>query len=205
MIPRRGRGLAWAGWAVALVLLTGCVTPIPFATVQVGGEPTVRTGLPARLLLTFGPASSEANVVAAYQGRSVPPEVTNFGGERQLEFAETLASELLRLEVFESVVVSPGQVTEGAEAAPVELRLQFDRTRYETGMHNYLLDVRLLITAGGTSWNERYAIDANEGVGGWEQANSNLYDTQIRAVRKLLTAVVRDVQAWAERRAAGAK
>lgn len=204
MIATRVRRVCLLGWAVGLALMTGCVAPIPFDTVRVGGEPTVRTGLPARLLLTVGPATSEANLVAAYQGRSLSPDVTNFGAQRQKEFAEALRAELLRLEVFESVT-GLDAMGEAPEKEPVELRLQFDRTRYETGYHNYLLDVQLLITFRGASWNEHYAIDANEGVGGWELANSNLYDAQIRAVQTLLTAIVRDVQAWAERCTAIAK
>jgi len=179
------------------MLLAGCVAPIPFDTVTLGGEPTVRTGMPARLELAVGPATSKVNVVAFYQGRDLPPEMTNFGAEQQREFADLLGKELLRLRVFDALTM-PGRGG-GADAgsAPIELRLEFVRTRYEPHHHNYLLDVRLSWKGPGGAESQAYVINANEEAGWWELANSNIYDAQIRAVRKLLAAIVADVRAWA--------
>ncbi len=173
-------------------LVASCVAPIPFDTVKLDAEPSVRTGVDATLQLVKGVATSEVPVIVPFGGNRLPSETTNFGAEEQIEFGELLRSELVRLEVFAAM-------REGrkADPEPVHVTFAFRGTHYRPSYHQLTIDAQLTIDHDGRVFERSYEIDSNAGESGWELANSNLYESRIRAVRKLLAAVVPDVQGWA--------
>lgn len=183
---------------LAAALLTGCVTPIPFSTVSVGGMPTVQSTKSATVCARSGLVQAAQGTYLMPAGGTFIPMPTGpltalqFGESDQQELAEQLRAELRRLKVFASV-------TCGA-AAPqdVNVTLVFLRTTHRQRHQEYELEVELSMRGGDRAVTKRYLVNSSDGASVLEKINTNAAEGRAKAARKLLEAAIPDLQAFAK-------
>jgi hypothetical protein len=181
----------------AAILLGGCATPIPFSTVSIGGAPTVQSTKSASVCSRSGVVQAAQGSYLLPAGGAFIPVPTGpmtqwqFGEADQQELAEQLRAELRRLRVFSSVTCRT------PAAQDVSVTLAFLRTTHRKKHQEYELDVELVIHSAEKAQTKRYLINSSDGASLLEKMNTNGPEGKVKAVRKLLEAVIPDLQAFA--------
>jgi hypothetical protein len=181
---------------VAVALLAGCVSPIPFGTVTLPDQPTVTSHKTAKIELVTGAVAGSGSNTFVPMGTVVVPMSSGpvpslqFQSGDQREFVDVLRSELLRLKVFRDVAASSDK------AADITIRINFAHTYHQVQNHEYTLDVVMQLSGGIEPLVRQYRVNSNEDASFWERINTNAYEGKAKAVRKLLEKVVPDVQAY---------
>lgn len=168
---------------VTLFLLVGCAPAVPFGSITIGGEPTVRTTKHA----TISPISTEDAPPRLIHGVRNP----EFDKWDQADFVEVLQTELMRLRVFQSMVVGSRE-----QAADFHIDVNFVRTRWVSrATQRYELLARMTIEGGRTRFVREYYIDTEKDAL-WESVRINAYQAKARGVKLLLESLIPDIQAY---------
>ena len=184
---------------IALALIVGCASPIPFNTVTLPDSPTVTSQKTAKIDLVTGAVAGSGSTTFVPMGTIVVPMSSGpvprlqFQTTDQREFVDVLKSELLRLKVFREVMSDPDK-----PLADVTITLTFARTYHQIQNHEYTLDVVMNIAGGRQPLLRQYRVNSNESASLWERINTNAYEGKAKAVRKLLEKLVPDIRSYVE-------
>jgi hypothetical protein len=182
---------------LSLLALGACATPIPFNTVTLGGEPTVVSNKPASLTLVSGAVRGSSNSMLMPAGGIYVPVSTGevpelqFHAKNQEEFIGVLRSELTRLRVFPEVALGSD-----SPAAQFKITVLFAQTFHRIQNQEYTLDVAMEIQGGKEPFLKQYRVNSNEGATLMKKWNTNAYQGKALAVRRLLEALVPDIQRY---------
>ena len=122
-----------------------------------------------------------------------PVERLMFGREDQEIFAAALRSELVRLGLFADAGGAGGAAGTEADA---RIRLDFRRTEHSPQFQSYALEVDMRIEGDKPALEKHYVIVSDDDAGFWEKANTNATQGKAKAGRKLMAALVPDIEAW---------
>lgn len=190
--------MKWLTSLVAVLVLAGCATPIPFNSVSLGGEPTVISARGANLIHVAGAVRGADSGSFVPIGALLVPVSTGpfpklqFHAQDQSEFMEVLRSELLRLKVFKDVSVqAPGVESD------FRITVVFAQTFHQIhSSHEYTLDVVMNIEGGRSPFLKQYRVNSNEKSTAVERWTTNAYEGKVLAVQRLLERLVPDIQAY---------
>lgn len=130
------------------------------------------------------------STVLAVPISSGPYPELHFGKADQKIFISSLASELNRLGLLR--VAAPEQNTD----PDVRIRILFAQTHHFPGNQRYTLDVAIEIRAKEKVFGNTYHIDSHEGASYWETVTTNAVEGKSKAAKKLMNALIRDIETW---------
>jgi len=113
-----------------------------------------------------------------------------FNDEDQRIFLGAFRQELERLHLFKAATDDQKQPSD------VEIKVLFAQTFHNPNHQEYVLDVAMQITYGEKRFANRYRIVSNEGDSWWEKMNTNASEGKAKAGKKLMTALIADVEKW---------
>jgi hypothetical protein len=183
---------------VAMLLVSGCATPIAFDTVSLGNEPTATSNREASIVHISGAVRGANSSSLMPLGNNVfvpistgPVPHLQFHAEDQAEFIKVLRKELLRLKVFKAVSIGADQIPDN-----IKISVIFAQTYHQIHHQEYTLDVAMSIEGGKKAFLKQYRVNSNEKATTWERWNTNAYEGKVLAVRRLLERLTPDIQAY---------
>lgn len=183
---------------VVAAISSGCATPsIPLKPSAYEKDVSVTSKLTARVVLLSGvvSGSGDMSIVPIGNGLFMPissgpyPHL-QFNDEDQRIFLGAFRQELERLHLFKTATDDPKQ------ASDVEIKVLFAQTFHNPNHQEYVLDVAMQITSGERRLANHYRIVSNEGDSWWEKMNTNASEGKAKAGKKLMVALIADVEKW---------
>ena len=183
-----------------LLLLSGCAaTDLRVAPVTHDKPVTVTSSKTATIELLGGvvggssvinvvPMVAEGAVLALPIASGPYPEL-HFGREDQKIFISSLGNELTRLGILRVIEPSPGG------EADFKIRILFSQTHHFPNTQEYTLDVAMEMKGGARTYGNTYHILSSEGDSYWEKATTNAVQGKTKAARKLMNALIHDIEA----------
>ena len=182
---------------LAVFILSGCATKIPFNTASIGGESTVTSSKTASILRVSGAIRGGQSTTLIPVGTILVPIASGpnpelqFHNQDQAEFTEVLRTELLRLKVFQSISAGENQ-----DNPDIKITIVFAQTYHMPQMQEYILDVAMNIEGGKRPLLKQYRVGSHEKSSLWEKLNTNAYEGKVLAVRRLLEKLIPDIQSY---------
>lgn len=183
---------------LSALMLCGCVSQIPFHTVQYPGTPGRTLDKAASV------AHNEIDVVKGSNQLMVPAGVVfvpllvsegdthQFNKGHQAEFAAQLRSELDRLRVFRSVAMQ-------SAGTPSAVLIRLEYKSVVRGAHNsFAMSLRMVITGGAGPFTKDYFVVSDEGASTGDKWTTNASEGKVKLVRRLLAVLIPDIRAYAE-------
>ncbi len=180
------------------VILSGCATPsVPLKPSSYEKSVSVTSNLTARVVHLSGVVggAGDTSIVPVGNGlfmpiSSGPHPHLQFNDEDQRIFLNTFRRELERLRLFKTAT------DDSKLATDVEIRVLFAQTFHNPNHQEYVLDVGMQISSGDRRFVNRYRIVSNEGDSWWEKMNTNASEGKAKAGKKLMAALIADVEKW---------
>lgn len=179
--------------AISLTLLvSGCATTalVPIEYQEPVSTESFQT---VSIELQSGAVIGYSGTNAAYAGGILIPLVTGprpenqFGPADQQTFVDSLASELLRLNLARSVDKRPA-------SSDLSLVINFVQTEHFPNNNEYKLTVYVSMAKGRASTDKIYNILSSEGESFWRGAFTGVGAGKIKAANKLMSAMIKDIE-----------
>ncbi len=175
-----------------IIVLSGCVSPIPLHNVQYTGAVNVTSSKTAKVQL----ASSEGRTDIS-EGEINPPISTGpdpylrFHIRNQRAFLVALRKELVRLSVFKSAVGG-----NSSKPADITITIIFTQTHHDVDDQVYTLHVTMELSGGTLPLREQYRVISSVKDSSWEKWNTTAYQGKEKAVKRLLEKLIPAIEVY---------
>src|SRR5258708_9020065 len=219
----REHAMRQIGISIVVLLICGCVTPLPLPTYQ--GAASVKSDKRAEIVVVPGTVlAHREGTTLAVGGAFVPmgggwndrdQQYIDFFAKHERDFAGALCSEFERLGMFHrarlaqeesgtpapqapspSRQLPPASFSEGTDA---RIAINYVKSSFDfVGGNVYTYDVVLAIAAANSDkpFVRTYHIRSDQGASLWKKFNTNGAQAVHRADVQLMDALINDVQLW---------